>query len=167
MTDIRIEIAKDDVTEGLRRLHDIGEHMDPILHAIGRVLESRVRAGFDAGVDPYGQPWAPLRIRQGKPLRDTGQLQNSITYTVEGNSVVVGTNREHMQVHQFGAVIKPKNGKFLAFPGAGGHLILARQVTIPRRAFLPDRGLPQDWADDVLKAMGDEVKAAMSGTSST
>ncbi len=178
MTNIRVTIDDREVSEALGRLAEIGEHLDPILHAVGRVVETRVKQGFDTSTSPYGDKWQPLklwlmkqedgsyayeRIRNGPPLKDTGALRESITYAVDGNSVVIGTNREHMHVHQYGAIIRPKHAKALVFPGPGGALIAARKVTIPARPFLPTAGLPDEWADDVLHAIRDQVEGALKG----
>lgn len=99
--------------------------------------------------------------RPGQPLRDTGRLQRSITYKPEPDGVTVGTNLRAKSgasipaVHQFGAVILPKKGKFLTFPGPNGTMVFAKKSVIPRRAFLPlnESGavvLPQSWASSVV-----------------
>lgn len=99
--------------------------------------------------------------RPGQPLRDTGRLQRSITYKADPDGVTVGTNLRAKSgasipaVHQFGAVILPKKGKFLVFPGPNGAMVFAKKSVIPRRAFLPlnESGavvLPPSWASSVI-----------------
>jgi len=163
MTAHRIEIRDDALQAALGRLLALGERPDPILDAIGRQLKTNVQLGFIASTDPYGRPWAPLKIRQGQPLRDKGHLMNSIDYRVDGNAVEVGTNREHVHVHQYGATIKANGGKLLVFRGPDGGLRFAKSVTIPARPFLPLDGLPQAWRDDVLDVLSEATRGAWSG----
>lgn len=79
----------------------------------------------------------------GQPLRDTGRMARSFTSQPDAKGVTVGTNIKAesgasiARVHQFGATITPKNGKFLVFPGPNGNLIFAKRVKIPARPFMP------------------------------
>jgi phage virion morphogenesis protein len=132
----------------------------PLYATIGRVLVNRVRLCFKLGIDPWGSPWAALKIRKGQPLRDTGRLQRSITSQADGTGVTVGTNVFYAPTHQFGATIYPKTAKRLVFPGPGGRMIFAKKVVVPARPFLPLRrsggtvALPPDWsvlATDAIK----------------
>lgn len=158
MTITRIEIDDRGVQEAFDRLIALGEDPDSLLKAIGGQMEANVKLGFMTGTDPYGIPWAPLKIRAGQPLRDKGDLMRSVSYKVEGNEVVIGTNYGQLPsggsiaaVHQFGMVIEPKQaGGRLVFPGPDGMLIFARKVTIPARRMFPLDGLPAAWGDDLL-----------------
>ena len=146
-----------------RRLGDI----TPVLNEIGDSVASDVRLSFVSGRSPYGEPWPPLRFRSGQPLRDTGRLMNSITYRVGKNHVEIGTNVCYAPVHQYGATIKASPGQpgrnrcgvrrgapFLVFRGMGGETILAKEVRIPPRPFLPDeRGLPPTMRRNVLNVI--------------
>ena len=131
----------------------------PWLVDAGKDLVLRIDETFKQSQTPWGAPWAPLKHRDGYPLRDTGDLRNSITYRVIGKSgLEVGTNIRYAPTHQFGATIRPKKGKFLVFTPRGfAHPIFAKQVTIPARAFLPIRNgradLPADWTAEVLEAL--------------
>lgn len=145
------------LTEMQKRTGDIR----PALNVIGRFLQTRIRLGFKGGFSPYGGAWTPLQHRQGQPLRDTGRLQNSMTYNVSGSGeaphVDVGTNVSYGRVHQFGAIIKPKNGKYLRFMGATG-AVFSKGVIIPSRPFMPLTPsnvfvLPQSWSAGVMRAM--------------
>ena len=139
----------------------------PLMAIIGRKLHTRVVFGFRRGVDPYGKPWKPLKFRSGQPLRDTGRLQNSITFRADRKGITIGTNVCYAPPHQFGAVVeagKPphqslcgyvtKGSPVLRFE-AGGKVVYAKKVTIPARPFLPDaqRGLPDEWADDIRASL--------------
>lgn len=59
-------------------------------------------------------PIAPLtqELRsgsKGRPLRDTGALISSITFRVNGESVIIGTNRIGARINNFGGTITAKN----------------------------------------------------------
>ncbi len=116
----------------------------PILRVIGAGLARNTRNRFDLGTDPDGHPWEALNpaYEAGKTgpgiLRESGMrggLQGSITFDVAGRELAVGSNKIYAAVHQFGAVIKPRNGPHLVFRLAGA-LVKARQVTIPARPYL-------------------------------
>lgn len=123
---------------------------------------TQTRLGFREARDPYGRPWAPLKFRQGTPLRDTGRMANAFTTIVSGPVVTIGVNvqakngKSIVAVHQYGATILPVNAKALRFRGAErargkkttyGSWIFAKKVTIPARPMIPDtaRGLPTSW----------------------
>lgn len=100
----------------------------------------------------------------GKPLRDTGRFSQSFTAQADKTGVTVGTKFQTdsgagiARVHQFGAVIRPKRGPFLVFPGPTGGLIFAKKVTIPARPFLPitqggEIKLPQSWSNEVTESL--------------
>jgi phage gpG-like protein len=145
---------------------------------------SRTRRAFSAGADPYGVPWLPPQFRAGRPLRDTGRLNNSISTEVTSDGFRIGTTVEYARPHQFGAVIKPKKAKALRFPvpiqgpqpkgvgrpnkrqgGIGSALVFARAVTIPARPFLPTeaRGLPPAWVDDFARIIRAELRRMVAG----
>ena len=93
------------------------QHRRPLFTRLGRVIHSDSRMNFRNQRSPDGTPWAPLRMRSGQILSDTGRLRNSLTYQVGNDEVQVGTNVKYARTHQFGATIKPKKAKALAFPG--------------------------------------------------
>ena len=73
----------------------------------------------------------------GKVLKvRTGRLRSSVTSRVEsaGGDIVgrVGSNVVYAPVHEYGAVITPKRGKYLTFQ-VDGHWVRVRSVRIPRR----------------------------------
>ena len=108
----------------------------PLFTRLGRALTSDAKMNFRRQHEPDGTSWKPLKIRKGQILSDTGRLKNSLTYKTGEDEVQVGTNVKYARTHQFGAIIKPKNKKFLKFKGAGGQDIFAKKVEIPARKFL-------------------------------
>src|SRR5690606_20982611 len=140
MADAGLTISKGQLTATLNLLAN--ERLTrPLLRTIGNLMVNDARMNFRMSRGPDGQRWAPLKLRDGKPLLDTGRLRNSITsrlvYAGGENSVEIGTNVKYAPVQQFGALIKPRHKKFLLFPGAGGKgRIAAKQVVIPARPFI-------------------------------
>jgi phage virion morphogenesis protein len=150
----------------LRRAADAWGNPTPILRAIGTGLARNTRQRFDLGVDPDGHPWEELNpaYEMGKKgpgiLRESGMrggLQGSITFDVAGRELAVGSNKIYAAVHQFGAVIRPKNGPYLIFR-MGGALVKARQVTIPARAYLGFGDEDEDTVLDVAEAFLDRAR---------
>ncbi len=153
----RIDDSK--ATAKLKLLQSAIDNPKPVYATVGRVLVNRIRLCFKLGVTPWGNPWAPLKIRKGQPLRDTGRLNRSITSRVDSTGVTVGTNVAYAPVHQYGATIVPKTKPSLVFPGPGGKPIFAKKVVIPARPFMPMRpgatsvALPPDWALLVIRSI--------------
>lgn len=141
---LRIEISGEDAVLGaLARAADRLAHPKPLFDAIGALLVASTQMRFERGVDPEGKAWPPsLRVllEGGRTLVDSGELVASITHEPSDTGVVVGTNSIKAAAHQFGATIRPKTAKALAF-SIGGRDVFAGEVTIPRRAFL---GLDDD-----------------------
>ena len=83
---------------------------------------AEVKLRFATSTTPLGAGWLPLRfprVRGGaKPLYDRGDLLKSIGSVVQIGSRQAswGTNWISARVHNFGATIRPKNGKYLAIP---------------------------------------------------
>lgn len=158
---IQVEI-KNSLADKLAKL--AGLDLSPAYKEIGEELVSMVRFGFRLSQNPYGDKWEPLKIREGKPLQDTGNLQQSFHADAGGDSVVIGTNVPYAATHQYGAVIVPKNKKMLAWKvGEAWHF--AKRVNIPARPMLPDEGggLPKTWgeivAEILLENISEEIDA--------
>ncbi|WP_420014244.1 phage virion morphogenesis protein [Tateyamaria sp.] len=96
-----------------------------LMDAIGAVIEEAIDRRFDTASDASGSAWAAsLRARQGKrggkTLTDTGRLRASISRSVSGSDVAVGTNIEYAAIHHFGGEIeRPARTQVLAFNDAG------------------------------------------------
>lgn len=156
MARLRIDAKLEQVERALRDTASPAQ-IAYALNALGRSLLTRIQLTFRQSTAPNGSRWAPLKVRNGQPLRDTGRLYASITMKREEREVVVGTNVQYARVHQFGAVIRPKRGKFLRFP-AGDGFAFARQVTVPARPFMPidssgQLDLPPSWTEGAINAM--------------
>jgi phage virion morphogenesis protein len=150
---MRVSADIDDraVMDALQALLDRGRDLSPALSEIGETLVSEIKLGFRSSSDPWGAPWQPLsevtvarrRGNSSVPLRDTGQLMNSIQYQVGNNSVAVGPadHAGKARMHQFGGVSR---GMF-------------RGATIPARPYMPIRSgraeLPPAWGEQVLSIL--------------
>jgi phage gpG-like protein len=102
------------------------------LRVCEQLVMSDTKARFGTGTDPDGKPWRPVKFRvrgAGKPLYDTGRLVASIRARVQGSTLTVGTNLAYAKVHQFGAVITPKKGRYLTIPLS----VEAQRAGSPRR----------------------------------
>lgn len=101
----------------LKALEQAIGNPQPLFEVVGNTLLNRIRLCFKLGIDPWGDPWRPIKWRAarkredgsktatgrrqvkanaagspGQPLRDTGRLQRSITARADANGVTVGTN---------------------------------------------------------------------------
>jgi len=114
-----------------------------------------VREGFATTTDPYGKKWAPLVIRNGRPLSDTGGLRSS--WSVRERTAKrfrIESHKKHSIFHQKGTGlygprkkrIEPVHAKALKFKGPSGPIFAKSVKGSPKRRMVPDRGLPPRWA---------------------
>lgn len=133
------------------------ENTKTLMERTGRVTHTETIMNFRRSVAPDGTAWAAIKHRKGKPLVDTGRLRNSIIVESSDTEAVIGTNLIYAPVHQFGATIKPKNGKFLRFK-IGNKEIFTKQVVIGARPFIgfSDRLIgkinkeAEAWAQEII-----------------
>ena len=161
--------------DALRRLRETlrGDVKGQLLKAAAAEALTQVQLGFRRETDPDGQPWAPLKYRQGKILRDTGRLANSFTARPTDGGFAVGTNVGYAVYHQEGTAgrmagasrLQPtsKRGRFLSKGKAAkqktGAVALRRLTfaagggSIPARPMVPRGGqLSEPWARAIDKA---------------
>ncbi len=161
------------VLAALGRLAQV--QLAPAMAAIKARWMSRVLIGFNTGVSPYGDPWAPIHHRDGQPLRDTGRLRNSLPASAASGDdyVQLGTNVEYAPRHQFGFVgtvhvkqhwrkMTQAFGKPIAPRSVLVHPYSYIATTTPRQ-FLPTGGLPAPWKEDVLTVVGNLLKDKAQG----
>lgn len=96
-----------------------------VIDAVAAEAISLVALGFETGTAPDGSPWAPLKSRDGQPLRDTGRLMNSVAteraVKKTKTGFRIGTNVSYAGFHQEGT------------------------RTAPARPFLPGESLSPAW----------------------
>lgn len=137
----------------LERLRAVTGDASPIWQDIGDILYDGTMERFDREVSPDGVPWQKswrARLQGGKTLQSTGRLRDSIQLIVQGKKVSVKTNVKYAPVHQFGATIKAKSGKYLNFKTPTGGWVKIRSVTIPARPFL---GMSKDDEQGIILAI--------------
>lgn len=96
-----------------------GGDMTQPMKDIGRALKTGAQLRFRSMHGPDGSSWPTSRRAEqegGQTLSLTRRLRNSITFYATRDKVVVGTNVRYAAIHQFGGVIRAKNGPFLAIP---------------------------------------------------
>jgi phage gpG-like protein len=100
----------------LRHLREIKLNADTIPEEIAPFIVGMVQDNIRDATGPPNSPLTKSLKGDKGPLKDTGQLRNSITYVLEGDTVVVGTNLKHAPMLHFGGVKKPRHAKKLAIP---------------------------------------------------
>jgi len=120
-----------------------------------------IREGFATSTDPYGDRWAPLKLRSGQPLRDTGGLQSSWHRRfVTAQGFVVASGKDYARYHQDGTGIhgpkaqriKPRHARALRFPGPGGPIFAASVAGVERRRMVPEKGeIPSRWRERYIR----------------
>ena len=90
-----------------------------VLHLIGNYYVSKTQKKIKSNIPPPNAIITEKVKRGDKTLRDTGQLINSINYRVISNSAVkIGTPLKYAPVQQYGAIIRPRSAKKIAFPAS-------------------------------------------------
>ncbi|SFH12760.1 phage virion morphogenesis protein [Pseudomonas sp. NFACC45] len=100
--------AGDALTELMERLGDL---TTPLLD-IAEYLHQSTDDRFRRQIAPDGSPWAPLapstlaKKKDGRILRETGVLQDTLRHSVSNNELAFGTDRAYGAIHQFGGKIE-------------------------------------------------------------
>lgn len=148
----------------LEKLHEAMADRKTLLQRLHKAAAAealtQAQLGFRKSEDPDGKPWAPLQLRNGMPLRDTGVLANSFSSRPTDRGFVIGAGAWYAVVHQNGMTIRPKRAKLLRFrdrsggqrPGKGG-FVFAKKVTIPPRKMVPWPRLSRRWSEAIQKAV--------------
>lgn len=116
---------------------DLSGVIDDSARVLKVLAVAGVKEHFRRSQAPDGTPWRALshaRVGGGdKPLLDKGTLQASVTAEVTGKQLILMASHPAAGVHQFGATIRPKNGRFLAIPLTPE----AKRVGSPRQNHFP------------------------------
>ncbi len=147
------------------------ESAPKVMNEISRVLSEEVvdliKEGFAREKDPYGRKWAPLQLRDGRILADTGRLKNSFHATsVTRHGFRVAPSVTYAAFHQGGtgiygprgAPIVPIKAKALRLGKTGQFRTSVKGA--PKRRMVPDNNdLPPSWRDALNAAAGDVLQA--------
>ncbi|WP_293393386.1 phage virion morphogenesis protein [Nevskia sp.] len=112
--------------QAFARIERLLQHPEPLLEDIGEYLLLSVDERFDRREAPDGTPWAPVseeyaeRKAAGKATKRSGavtdpgnileltrDLRRLTRYQVDGELLLIGSDREYAATHQFG---DPKRG---------------------------------------------------------
>lgn len=110
-----------------------------LLEAIAAYGVSSTQQRFLDHAGPDGAKWKPSRraaATGGQTLRKSARLFQSLVAQATPTSAAWGTNVAYAGIHQFGGVIKPKNGEYLTFKGLNGGFSRVKQVVMPARPYL-------------------------------
>ena len=92
-----LTVGMDTALRKLKQLAERGNEITPVLDELGEDEVTRVMLRFENSEAPDG-----LKVRDGKPLMDTGRLYQSVVAHVANDSLQVGTNVSYAPYHQFG-----------------------------------------------------------------
>lgn len=132
------------IADLVARMGQLGQVPEEVLRAASPKIAGLIDEQFSAGVDPYGQPWAPLRpatLSRGRtppPLTDTGAMHAGIQVTVSGSELAARVDEPGIH-HQYGT------------------------ANMARRRVLPDAegGLPDTWGEALNEALDERLAAVM------
>ncbi|MFA5646519.1 MAG: phage virion morphogenesis protein [Candidatus Ratteibacteria bacterium] len=83
-----------------------------MLMAIGAKIDSKIKKRIrENKIKPSAN-----KQNNKATLVETGNLLRSITYTVRGDTIYIGTNVKYARIHHEGGTIRPQRAKFLAIP---------------------------------------------------
>lgn len=165
MADLSVAFNKADLLNRLAKKKELLSS-SAIKRLIGTRIKGLVRECFDLSRDPYGNPWAPLVYRVGKPLILTGALRGSIKARNTADDVEVYTDVFYGKFHQQGYVSRVQDrrqptsgrtGRFIKRPNKSSKVVRVSGGTrvIPARPFFPDgRGMPPSWR----KRLRDDIR---------
>lgn len=125
-----------------------------------------VQEGFAKEQNPYGEPWAPKAIPDGRSILvgKTARLRRGWHVKRAGKSgFMVAPSVDYAGLHQNPTKkrIKAKNGKALAFSGGGATMFRRSVKPPPQRMMVPvsARGLPREWSQAMAEVAIDVIRA--------
>jgi phage gpG-like protein len=135
-----------------------------LARVLGATALKQLADEFRGERDPYGKAWAPLQLRKGKILRDTGRMAASAAVVPRPGGFELVISAHYARTHQKGALITPKKSdrlRFKAGRGRSGRWYSLKSARIPRRQMLPEPGTGgfgpiwtsafQKQADDMIR----------------
>lgn len=134
--------------KGFQRLHGTLRALSEVPSRVAADASVRIAGlideSFDAGIDPYGRPWAPLKpytLAKGRfppPLTDSGAMRSSIdVHPTAGAGIEVTIGTDYATFHQ-----------------AGTRDMVQRQI-LPQSA-----GLAPSWREAIAEAVRTNVAKA-------
>lgn len=126
---------------------EITDSVRPALSVLTAAARKRQREGLSVAGRIVRDLWRRKLSGQSTTARSlavrTGRLRSSIRYRRKGDAVIIGTDVEYAEIHEFGGVtsphvIRPRRARVLSWVGADGKRRFATKVNhpgsrIPRR----------------------------------
>lgn len=171
---IKIELQLPDLAKKFK-----GMQKD-IMLVLAATMQTNRSMMFDKdGADNGKAKWAPIVLRSGRPLQDTGALRKSIAPQNDGirpghgkdgivrindREVVIGTNLMKARLLNDGTailpggVLKPVRAQALKIPLEGGKFMFRKSVKIPARKMdeISDDD-KQEWADTLANYIAENL----------
>ena len=104
-----------DLAPALRKLSEVPAQ---VARGAADAIAAQVQEDFDAGLDPYGEPWEPLaeatlaKGRTPPPLTDTGAMRASVDVRPGSGAGITFTIDDPAVHHQYGTVNMPARPMF-------------------------------------------------------
>lgn len=122
-----------------------------------------VQMGFRSSVDPYGQRWAPLQHRKGKPLLDTGRLRNSFSYQAYPDGFEIGSGASYAKFHQYGTNGRRSASTQRRFVNAKGKFTTKEKAVSEGKVAMA-RSLRESFRTDRDQKRADKIQARLDRT---
>lgn len=135
-----------------------GEMARALVDASGDVARKQLAEEFGGGRDPAGNVWPRAVGGAGTPLVASGRLRDSIVVSQSSDGISIRSSAPYAGVHQRGATIRAKKGRYLRFRLPNGQFVTKAFVQIPKRAFLPTDSVQGPWRDALRVAAALVVK---------
>ena len=159
MSGVKLKVEIDDrkVRDALNRLLRSGKELSPVLKEIGEHLLDSTRQRFSDKTAPDDTTWDSLsptyqkrkKKNANKILVLDGHLSGTLRYQIQGNTLLLGSDRIYAAIHQFGAKQgafgKTKGGKSIPWGD------------IPARPYL---GVSDDDERDIVNILHDHLQDA-------
>ena len=111
---INISSNLDKVQQKLEQLSKKGQNLKPLMAEVANLLQQTTEESFENQTSPDGTPWADLdpktkKSKKGKPLYESGRMQESLSVFSTASSAGAGFNAKakngfpYPAVHQFGS----------------------------------------------------------------
>lgn len=112
-----------------------------IAKVMGETARSELAKGFRNSVDPYGDAWAALKRRNGKPLLDTGRLRNSFVSNPSPTGFTLWSKVRYAKHHQYGTSGRSKASTRFQATAGSGRFMSRKKAAKAKRGFIAVRAL--------------------------
>lgn len=140
-----------DIEKGLKELAENAKNKRKILRELGHTVVNYIDETFETEGKHIGNKWVDWsdyykKVRQkmgrgeGGILSREGELRESIDYSVNGDSVIIGTNKVYAAIHNFGSDGENKKGI---------------DMNIPKRTFME---FTDDLEEQIITTLWGELK---------